>query len=216
MAERWARRAPLTGIVAVVMFAVAFAISGSTPDFDASSKQISDYFSDQTTQVITSLLVLYGAVLLVFFSATLRSAFAGSVSLARLVFMGGTLMAVGLVILAGVNFTVTDLVNSSHADRIDPGALQAINALDSDLFFPIVLGTSVFLVSAGLATLSTGALPRWLGWAALVLGVISFTPVGFFAFILSGVWMVIAAVILLQRGGAGAAPSDTPSATMPS
>lgn len=107
--------------------------------------------------------------------------------------------------LRGLNFTLTDLGNSDHLDRIDPGTLQSLNALNSDFFFPLVLGTVVFLFSAALAIFRSGGLPRWMGWVALVLGIAAATPAGFFAFLASGLWIIAAAVILLQRGGSGAA-----------
>jgi hypothetical protein len=213
VADRWAKRAPWTGIVAIVMFVVAFIISGETPDFDASTRDILDFYNgDQTNQVIASILLLYGSILLVFFAAALRSALRGAEALSLLVLIGGTLLASGLVIFAGLNFTLADLANSDHLDRIAPGTLQSLNALNSDFFFPTVIGTAIFLISAALAIFATGALPRWMAWVALVLGIVAITPVGFFAFLALGIWIVVASVLLLQKGrpaateGAPAAP----------
>jgi hypothetical protein len=122
-------------------------------------------------------------------------------ALSALVLVSGALMGLGLVIFAGLNFTLTDLANSDHLDGISPGTLQSLNALNSDFFFPAVIGTVVFLISAGLAILRSGALARWMGWVALVLGILAVVPfAGFFAFVLSGLWIVVAAVMLLQSG----------------
>jgi hypothetical protein len=205
MSDRWARRAPWTGIAAVVLFIIAFVVGGETPDFDASTKDIVDYYNDQTAQVITSVLLLYGSVLLVFFAATLRSALREANALSNLVLIGGALEASGTAIFGGLNFALTDLANSDHLSRVDPGALQTLNALNSDFFFPLVLGTSIFLISAGLAIFASGGLPRWMGWVALLLGIVALTPGGFFAFIASGLWILAASVILLRRGESAAA-----------
>ena len=201
MSDRWAQRAPWTGIAAVVFFIAAFIIGGETPDFDASTREIVNYYNDQTAQVVTSILLLYGSILLVFFAASLRSALRDADALSGLVFIGGTLMAVGAAIFAGLNFTLTDLANSDHLDRVDLGSLQSLNALNSDFFFPLVLGTTVFLFSAALAIFASGGLPRWMGWVALVLGIAAVTPAGFFAFLASGLWIIAASVILLRKGG---------------
>jgi len=215
VADQWAKRAPWTGIVAIVMFVVAFIISGETPDFDASTRDILDFYNgDQTNQVIASILLLYGSILLVFFAAALRSALRGAEALSLLVLIGGTLLASGLVIFAGLNFTLADLANSDHLDRIAPGTLQSLNALNSDFFFPTVIGTAIFLISAALAIFATGALPRWMGWVALVLGIVAITPVGFFAFLALGIWIVVAAVLMMQR--AGSEPGPGPGAQQPS
>jgi hypothetical protein len=198
MADRWPSRAPITGIIAVALFVAAFIISGSSPDFDAGNREILDFYGDQTKQVIASILVVYGSVLLVFFFATLRSTLRRSEALSSLVLVGGALLAMGWTIFAGINFTLTDLVNSDHVSRIDPGTLQSLNALNSDFFFPVVLGTSVWIFSVALAILRTGDLPRWLGWAALAIGVLSVTPIGFVALLLSGVWILVASVLMLR------------------
>ena len=216
MSDTWARRAPWTGIVAVVLFVLAFIIGGETPDFDASPKEILDtYGDDQTAQVITSILLLYGSVLLIFFAATLRSALRAAESLSTLVLAGGAVMALGITIFGGLNFTLTDVANSDHLDGIDPGTLQALNSLNSDFFFPLVLGTSVFLLSSGLAILSTPVLARWLGFVALALGILALTPIGFFAFLASGLWILVVAVMLLQGGRADRATVGTAPAAAP-
>jgi hypothetical protein len=206
VADQWAKRAPWTGIVAIVLFVIAFIVGGETPDFDASSKEILNFYDDQTKQVIVSIIVLYGSVLLVFFAATLRSALRRAENLSLLVLVGGALLALGWTILAGLNFTLADLASSDHVGQIDPGTLQSLNALNSDFFFPIVLGTSVWLFSVALAILRSGGLPRWLGWAAVVIAIVSVTPAGFFAIPLSGIWILVASVIMLM-GGANGAPA---------
>ncbi len=114
MPDRWTQRAPLTGIIAVVLFIIAFILGGETPDFDAGTKEILDYYGDQTKQTIVSIVVLYGSVLLVFFAATLRSALRRAENLSLLVLVGGALLALGWTIFAGLNFTLTDLANSDH------------------------------------------------------------------------------------------------------
>jgi hypothetical protein len=209
MPDRWTQRAPITGIVAVVLFIIAFILGGETPDFDAAPKEILDYYGDQTEQVIVSILALYGAVLLVFFSAALRSRLWRSESLAQLVLVGGALLALGWAIFAGLNFTLTDLANSDNVSRIDPGTLQSLNALNSDFFFPVVLGTTVWIFSVALAILRSGGLPRWLGWAALVIAIVAVTPLGFIAIPLSGLWILVASVLMLR------APADVPPAVPP-
>jgi hypothetical protein len=42
-------------------------------------------------------------------------------------------------------------------------------------------------------------LPKWLGWVAIVLGVITVTPIGFAGFIGGMLFILIAAIILTMR-----------------
>ena len=41
----------------------------------------------------------------------------------------------------------------------------------------------MLLLATGLSIVLYGALPKWLGWIAILLGVIGLTPIGFFAFL---------------------------------
>ena len=53
---------------------------------------------------------------------------------------------------------------------------------------------------------------RWLGWAALPLAIVLFTPIGFVAFIASLLWIVVVGVLLFLRFDDGVAPTDSSSA----
>ncbi|MDP9277638.1 MAG: hypothetical protein M3O76_05465, partial [Actinomycetota bacterium] len=73
---------------------------------------------------------------------------------------------------------------------------------------PMAAGMGVLVLAAGLSTIRHGGLPKWLGWAGVVIGAASFTPAGFFAFLLSGIWVVIVSILLtLGRRSAAPAPA---------
>ena len=58
----------------------------------------------------------------------------------------------------------------------------------------------VFNWSVGLAVLRSGALPKWLGWSAIVFGVISLAgPIGFFGALGAALWIIIASIMLSMR-----------------
>ena len=84
----------------------------------------------------------------------------------------------GTTIFSGISFTLGDV-----ADDVGLGTLVTLNALNSDMFFTLAVGTSAFLAGLGVSIVQTEALPKWLGWVALVMGVIAITPLGFFAFL---------------------------------
>jgi len=46
-----------------------------------------------------------------------------------------------------------------------------------------------------------------MAWVAIVLGICFFTPVGFFGFGLTGIWIIIASVMMYRR--ASASPAAT-------
>jgi hypothetical protein len=203
MSDTWARRAPWTGIAAAVCALLAVIIGGETPDFDASRAEIVSHYSDQAGTSIAAALIALTAVFFVFFASALRSRLRAAESASTLVMVGGALFAIGLTVFAGIEFTLSDLVNSDKA--IDPGALQALNSLDSDFFFPAQVGLAVFYFATAFAILGTGALPRWWGWVTLVLAVLSVLgPLGFLAFVLTLPYTFVTPILLMQAGGESA------------
>jgi hypothetical protein len=197
MSDRWAQRAPWTGIAAVVFALVVVIVGGESPDSDAGLTEIRDFYGDEGGQIVASIGVAFVAILFTFFAATLRSRMRRVEALSNLTLIGGALFAAGLAIFAGINFTLVDLVNSDNP--ISPGALQSLNALNTDLFFPAIIGLAVFYFSTGLAILSTAALPRWWGWITLVLAIFSIAgPLGFAAFVLTLPWTLVSSILLMR------------------
>ncbi len=92
------------------------------------------------------------------------------------------------------------------AEDLEPTAVEALQGLWDNDWIPFVLGAGSFLLASGLSTIAHGALPKWLGWIAIVLGVLTFTPIGFVGFLGGALWILIASVVLTMR-----ARADTPS-----
>jgi hypothetical protein len=191
--KRWA---PLTGVAFVVLLVISFILSGSTPDPDDPAQKVVSFYNDHDSKEIVSAVIgAYAMLFFVFFAgvlrATLRRTEPDPATLSTIAFGGGILVAVGGLIFAALSFTLGDL-----ADKLDPSAMQALNALSGDFFFPLAVGTAIFLIASGIATVRGGLLPNWLGWAGIVIGVLAVTPVGFFAFLASLVWVLVTAIIL--------------------
>jgi hypothetical protein len=199
---------PLTGILFVVLVIVAFLVSGETPATDDSPREIVDFYLDNDdSQAAASAVLALGCVALVFFLGTLRRSLRAAAGddggLSTVVLLGGVVIAVGASIFAGIGFTLGDA-----ADELPPSAILTLNALNSDLFFTVAVGTAVFNLALALAVLRHGGLPRPLGWVALVIGIAGLTPLGFFAFLATGIVIVWASVALLMKPetGAGSTP----------
>jgi hypothetical protein len=80
------------------------------------------------------------------------------------------------------------------------------------MFFTVAVGTAVLNLALGLAVLRHGGLPRPLGWVALVIGIASLTPAGFFAFLATGIVIVWASIALAMEADA---PAESPSVANP-
>jgi hypothetical protein len=204
------RLAPLSGIVFVALVAIGFIpVGGSTPDSSDSPSKITSFYVDHhNKEFVAVVLVALGTLFLAIFVASLRDRLrsGGAETWANLVLVGGAAAVAGFLFAVAVHAALAD--GGDHHFSAD--AMVAINGLDSNSFFAFSLPLAVMVLGAGGAALQTGALPRWLGWAALVLGIVSFTPVGFFAFGLIGIWIIVAGIVM--AGSAEAAPGPAPAA----
>jgi hypothetical protein len=201
---------PLTGILFVVLAIVAFAVGGNTPDVNDSAQDVVSFYVDNdSAQQIAGALLALGCVALIFFLASLRRVLGAAAGdqggLSTVTLLGGLMIAVGVSIFAGIGFTLGDA-----ADDLPFSATLALNALNSDLFFPVAVGAATFNLGLGLAVLRHGGLPRLLGWLAIVVGIAGLTPAGFFAFLATGIVIVWASIALTMQA---AAPESSPTST---
>jgi hypothetical protein len=199
---------PLSGTIFVVLVAIGLLIGGNTPAADDSAASVVAFYVDTgADQQLAGGLLALGCLALVFFLGTvhrsLRNAADGDGTLATTVALGGLMIAVGLSVFAGLEFTLGDA-----ADDLPASATLALNALNNDLFFPFSLGTAAFSLALGLAVLRNGGLPRPLGWLALVVGIGCATPVGYFASLSTGIVIVWLSIVLTMRAMSS---SDAPS-----
>jgi hypothetical protein len=202
---------PLTGVIFAAILVVAIIILGEGQDAtEKSAEEIAAYYQDnEDEQTIGSFLIGLAAVVFLFFAGwlrkVLREAEGPGGTLSAVAFAGAIVFAIGGATAATINLALADL-----ADDIDPVALQAINAISWDYFIPFAVGMSAFLLATGISVLRHGALPKWLGWIAVVLGVAAYTPAGFFALIGGLLWILVVSVMLTVRArsapGAPGAP----------
>ena len=198
MPGRWNGRAPLLGIVFVALLAGSFALSWSTPNSNATgAKVISYYQAHKSNTTASGLLGGLAVIFWLFFAGSLRDflrRFGASEGLAATAFGGAILFGAGGAIFGGLSFALGDVPG-----QLDPAAAQALNVLANDLFVPVSAGAAVFLIATGIAIVRATVLPVWLGWAAIVIGVLALSPAGFVALFALLIWTVIASVLASAR-----------------
>jgi hypothetical protein len=102
---------------------------------------------------------------------------------------------------------VLSLALLSSSDHNQPQVAQAANVLSNASWIPFIGGIAVTLIGAGMTVLRTRILPVWLGWVALVAGVVSLIgPGGFLGFFVGPLWMLVAGVMLGLRSRESALP----------
>ena len=200
MSGRLRRLAPLTGVLFAVLVVVGvFTSSSETPEANSSSAKVIAYYGTHGSEVETSAILFALAFLvIVLFAGVLRSYLRRTPA-----------VEAGALISSGVEYGLAH--NLSH---LSPATAQTMNLLSQELFLPIIGGAFLFAICSGLAILRGAALPKWLGWVAIVLGIAALIPPASFPALIGFViWSIIVSILMYLRTDAVApAPStDAPS-----
>lgn len=190
---------PLTGLAFIVLAIVTFVIQGEPKSADEPVGEIVDYYVDNKDAIqIASFIGVLASLLLVFFGAYLRKVLQAAApeeeTLPLLSLIGLVVMTVGFSIDSTILFAIAE-----SAEDIEPTSVQALQALWDNDFIPIAFGLTIFLWSTGISVIRNGALPKWLGWVAILLGIVAFTPLGFAAFAGTALWILVVSILLSLR-----------------
>lgn len=191
--------APLTGVGFVAVAIIGFVVGGEPPGADDPVAEIVEHYVDNKDSVMVGAgLVGIAAALLIFFAGYLRKVLRAAEGeggvLSAVALVGAAVMAVGAAIDATISFALAEA-----ADDVEPTAVQALQALWDNDFMPIAVGSTVFLLASGISIAMHAALPKWLGWVAILFGIISLTPIGFIGFLGGVLWILAVSVILALR-----------------
>lgn len=198
---------PLCGVASVVLIVAAFAATGTAPADDAPATEVASFYARHAGgQQAGGALLGLGALLFLVFSAGLAGGQGRRPERwcpAVLTVAGGVLVTAGLAI-----FGALSIATGAVAGHIEPAAVQALHVLNQDLFVPLTIGTSAFLLGAGALAMQHGNIPRWLGRVAVVFGLLAAVPshvvggaiyhIGFFAFAGLGLWTLAVSFMLVR------------------
>jgi hypothetical protein len=158
---------------------------------------IAFYEAHRSNARASDLMWMLAFAFLLLFAGTLRSHLRRSSSadaLSALVVAGSAVFAAGAIVYFNFDFALT--VVPQH---LAPAAAQALNVLALNMVLAPSAGGFVFGVATGLAIVRGGALPRWLGWTAIVIGVIALTPAFIVSLPLFALWAAVCAVLMWRR-----------------
>ncbi|HET9120578.1 MAG TPA: hypothetical protein VFN72_08585 [Solirubrobacterales bacterium] len=200
----------VTGLGFAVLLIISIIVTGSPKGADDGAAAVAQWYSDNKDAAeIGSFIGVVAGGFLIFFGAYLRKVLepGAGLMLGILPLIGIAIVATGAAVDGMLMFAAAEAVGDIPAPEV-----QTIQAIWDNDFLPFLLGVLVFNWSVGLAVLRSGALPKWMGWAAVVFGVIGLAgPVGFFGALGAGLWVIVASIMLSMRasGGAPAQPAAT-------
>ena len=186
---------PFTGVILAILAVVITALIGQGQDAtDKTAQEIVNHYQDnQAKEVIASICIGFAGVAVLYFGGWLRRLLRDAEGpdgiLSAVVLGGAAVFAAGAAVGGSIHWALADL-----ADDLDPIAIQAINGIDWDFFFFFPIGLGTMILATGISAVRHGALPRWLAWASVVLGVVALTPVFFALFFLGPLWLLVLGV----------------------
>jgi hypothetical protein len=171
MARDWERLGAVSGILFFAAVVASF-FTPETPDADDRTAAIASSIADDRTAHLLSVYLqgIASLLFLVFVGALwsrLRRAeadFGPSI----LVALGGVGSALIILVSSGVFLALIEAADEGR----EPAAVRALFELDEIVFIVIGWTSAAFYAGAGRSSLSTGSLPRWLGWIAAALAVV--------------------------------------------
>jgi FtsH-binding integral membrane protein len=201
MAQRWRRLTPPLAGVALVALVVVGLLMQDTPNVDASGAKVLDYYTSHEGRTGASLIIFgyAGVMAIVFYSGVatyLRRR--GAELTATLTVAGGVVFGASLCLASGTAAVLID-----EPDKMSPDVAQALNRVSEDLFWVMMIaGLMIATLSMGIAMLQTKSMPKALGIATVVVGVVAASGIGgWFAFMGSGPLILVIAGYLYQRTG---------------
>ena len=174
-------------------------LGGDGPNDTAAGDQVVTYYkAHQGVGIAGVFIVAIAAVVLLFFAAALRDGLSETTNantLPRIAATGGVVAATGFLFMSAVRFTVLQASDLRLAD-----VARTLNVFDHYDFFPVIGGLAAMYLASGLAARRARALPNWLTWASMVLGVLTLLgPLGQLGFVLSPVWVSLTGIMLSRQ-----------------
>ena len=212
---RWERFAPLSGIVAVVLWIVGTIVAEST---DISDKENPDeilavFQDDPNTIIAGGLIFAFGVVFFIWFLGSLRArlytAEGGVGRLSSIAYGSGMLAALSLI------FQVAPDVSAGFDhDDLTPDAAQAIHVMGEAAFGGTQMTLIAMTLAVGLVILRTRVLWTWLGWVSLALALlIAIIPIGWAGVVfVFPLWTIVTSLGLFMQPAAPTPPTAMPTA----
>jgi hypothetical protein len=196
------RLAPLAGVLFAGLSITGDFIIGPFPDGSTPAADLPAYYAAHGASVaLGGTLFALSGVFFAIFAAAMWARLRGTAVPA--VVSGVVLLGAAVDTMADLNSgAVYNLLGGIGADRnVTAPALQALHVYAAE--FGIGGGAALFLLGVAVAGIGYRAVPRWLAWTGLVLGLAQFapSPYGFFASMVLLLWVAAAGIALAARPG---------------
>jgi hypothetical protein len=199
---RWERFAPLTGIVAVVLWVVGVIIESSThySEQDAPQEILAVFREDANTLITAGVVFAFGVVFFIWFLGSLRAAlYAAEGGVGRLTSIAyGSGMLAALCLLLQIAPTVQGAFNKND---LSADTAQSLQAMAESFFGGAEFTLLAMFVAVGVLILRTRVFGAWLGWVSLGIALLlAIVPIGWAGVVWAfPLWTIVTSVLLYRR-----------------
>lgn len=195
------RLVPLAGLVYLVLEVAGNGSIGAFPDENTPIGKLETFYQAHHAGVERGGVILsWAAPFLALFAVSLWARLRRSdlhPLIGGALLLGAALTVTGEFASAGT-YSLLGAVGSKTV--LAPPALQALHVQGAG-GSPITGngGLLILLLAVAAAGIATRALPRWLSWSALPLGLLQLTPLGFYAGVIFWLWAAVAGIYMTAR-----------------
>jgi hypothetical protein len=201
--DPWQRWAPLSGLVYVVLFLVAFGIAGDGAGDDPG--EVRAYYADagsRDREILVFFLLVGAALAFFWFLGMLRGALVRAEGEpARWTALGfGAGTASAALLLASAALFVAPAAAATQEDfPLDPVASNMFSNAGYTLLVGSVMVAALLVLATSIVALRTALLPRWSALAGFLVAAALLFAVFFFPIFVWLGWVLAVSVILLLR-----------------
>lgn len=207
--RRWEPRAPLAGVLAVVLWVISFFVfeGAADPPDGGSAAEVLAYYEEDNGAILTGTYLFgLGVLFFLWFLGSLRSALQrGEGGLGRLSTVAfGAGVATSVLLLGFVAPSVAAAI-AADENELSAESAHALWTLEDGFFVASWFPIAVLFASSAIVSFRAGVLPRWLAWASLVLAVAMVVPWVGWAVLIFGfpLWVLVVSVLLWRRSALG-------------
>jgi hypothetical protein len=201
MTTKWDRWSPLSGALAVPFWLVAVILISTKAEGSKGPKILASYHQHSDGILLAGLLWSIGILLFIWFLGSLRSHYLvaegdhpGRIS--ALAYGGGIAASV-----IGMLIPVADEVGALNKDNIDASGAAVLHHFSDAFFVATEYTLTILFFTSAIMALRYAALPRWLGWLSLLIGIVLLIgPIGWAALIFATpIWTLIVSIWLYVK-----------------
>jgi hypothetical protein len=212
----WERYAPLTGVLAVVLWVIGTIIYQTAVDAKNPATLLDSYRTEEGSILLGGFLWLLGTFFFFWFLGSLRARLAalevGVQRLTAIAFGGGVAAAIFAFGLPGPDMAAA----IADGEDLSGPAAEAIRVISDAFFVGGEMSAAVLLAATGVHALRTLSLPRWFAWVSLVVALaLIVLPIGWAALLFAFPLWVLVVSYLLWNAPANTTEAGTPVTTRP-